>query len=61
MTDQILRLPRVLEKTGMGRTWVYAAVKAGRFPKSLKLGARAVGWRSSDIENWIASRENGAT
>ena len=61
MTETILRLPRVLEKTGMGRTWVYAAVKDGRFPQSLKLGARAVGWRSSDIENWIASRESGVS
>ncbi|MDO7558164.1 MAG: AlpA family phage regulatory protein [Loktanella sp.] len=27
----------------------------------MKLGVRAVGWRRSDIENWLASRETKVT
>jgi hypothetical protein len=32
----------------------------GEFPKSVKLTAKAVGWRSVDVEAWIASRNSGA-
>jgi len=28
----------------------------GEFPAPVKLGARAVGWRRSDIEAWLESR-----
>ncbi|GIX26403.1 MAG: hypothetical protein KatS3mg123_0284 [Burkholderiales bacterium] len=55
--DRVLRLPDVLQLIGMGRTWLYAAVKSGVFPKPIRIGKRAVGWRASDIEAWLAERE----
>ena len=30
--------------------------KQGRFPKRIQIGARRVGWRLSDVEQWIAER-----
>lgn len=57
MTNEILRKPRVLAIIGIGNTSLYAAIKRGDFPAPVKLGARAVGWRRSDVENWLASRE----
>ena len=57
MSVEIWRLPRVLEATGMGRSWVYDQVARGDFPAPVRLGARAVGWRRSDIEEWLNSRE----
>lgn len=60
MTAEIWRLPRVLAATGMKRSWTYDEIKAGRFPAPVKLGARAVGWRRSDVEAWLASRERKA-
>ena len=57
MTNEILRKPRVLAIIGIGNTSLYAAIKRGDFPAPVKLGVRAVGWRRSDIENWLASRE----
>ncbi|WP_084673641.1 AlpA family phage regulatory protein [Sphingomonas sp. MM-1] len=27
----------------------------GRFPRPIRLGARAVGWRSSTIEEWLSA------
>ena len=31
-------------------------MKEGKFPKALRLGVRAVGWDSVEIEQWIADR-----
>tara|TARA_R110002126_G_scaffold17848_9_gene69045 strand:- start:248 stop:433 length:186 start_codon:yes stop_codon:yes gene_type:complete len=56
MTNEILRKPRVLAAIGMGNTWLYDAIAKGDFPAPVKLGARAVGWRRSDVEAWLASR-----
>mgnify|MGYP001597473537 FL=1 len=61
MTDEILRKPRVLALIGIGNTSLYAAIKRGDFPAPVKLGVRAVGWRRSDIETWLASRETKVT
>ena len=57
MTDEILRKARVLALIGIGNTSLYEAIKRGDFPAPVKLGVRAVGWRRSDIENWLDSRE----
>jgi prophage regulatory protein len=56
-TDRILRLPDVITLTGLGRTSIYQGIKDGDFPKPVKLTKHAVGWRSSEITAWIASRE----
>ena len=52
---RILRMPEVLELTGLCRTSIWRKVKAGTFPQRVKLGARAVGWRASDVEEWLES------
>jgi predicted DNA-binding transcriptional regulator AlpA len=31
-------------------------VKAGRFPRQIQLGARAVGWLESEINDYIGAR-----
>ena len=43
--------------TGLARSTVYALVKAGRFPKPLRLGPRAVGWRLADVLEWMEAPE----
>ena len=55
---KLLRLPEVLEKTGLSRTRLYAAMAAGTFPKPAKLGpaARAVAWPEAEIDSWIAEQ-----
>ncbi|MDQ0741126.1 putative DNA-binding transcriptional regulator AlpA [Pseudomonas sp. W4I3] len=35
---------------------MYALMRTGRFPKSIPLGIRAVGWDSLEVEQWIAER-----
>ena len=53
MNFQILRRNEVEKATGLGRSTIYAKVAAGEFPSPMKLGRRAVGWRSDDIEKWL--------
>jgi prophage regulatory protein len=52
----IERLPEVLDRIGMGRSWLFDAVASGVFPPPVQLGRRAVGWRSQDIDQWIEGR-----
>ena len=57
MTERILRRPAVEAMVGIGRSTLYAWVADGDFPRPVRLGTRAVGWRESDIHAWLASRK----
>ncbi len=59
-TPQILRLDRVRERTGLGRSTIYDKIKAGDFPAPVSLGPRAVGWVDSAVTNWIEARIAGS-
>ena len=56
MTHRVLRLPRVTRRTGLSRSTIYLRVAEGTFPKSVKLGGRAVGWLEAEIEEWLQQR-----
>lgn len=53
---RILRRPEVEAKVGFKRAYLYELVKAGKFPKPITLGIRAVGWDSVEIDQWILDR-----
>lgn len=53
---RILRRPEVEARTGFKRAHIYSLVKDGKFPRPLRLGVRAVGWDSVEIDEWIADR-----
>jgi prophage regulatory protein len=55
MATTILRLPDVVGRTGLSRTVIYRRIADGTFPKPVALGQRAIGWRESDIIDWIDS------
>ena len=56
MNNRILRLPIVIELTGLSRSTIYLHIKNGVFPKPISLGRRAVGWLESDIQQWLDQR-----
>lgn len=56
MHERILRRPEVENIVGLSTSTLYTMMAEGEFPKPVKLGKRAVGWRHSIIENWIATR-----
>jgi prophage regulatory protein len=53
---QIMRLPKVMEATGLGRSSIYNKMEEGDFPKSRRISLRAVGWDSLEIEAWVKSK-----
>lgn len=56
---RIIRLPEVERLTGFKRSHIYNLMKDQRFPKAVKLGARAVGWDSSAVDEWVGQRLEG--
>lgn len=52
----ILRLPEVIERTGIPRSSIYSAIKEGEFPKPIQLGARRIGFIESEVEKWLEER-----
>ncbi len=53
---KFLRLAEVRNRVPYSRSTIYQLVAQGRFPKPINLGARAVAWLESDIDEWIAAR-----
>ena len=52
--DPLLRLPKVLEATGISRAAIYKKMNEGTFPPAVRLGPKSVAWRQSDVSRWIA-------
>jgi len=52
----LLRLPDVQRQTGLSKSSIYSMMSEGEFPRSIKLGDRAVGWLDSEISDWIEQR-----
>lgn len=48
-----VRLREVEARTGLCGKTIYRKMARGEFPKSVKLGANAVGWRESDLRGWM--------
>lgn len=55
---RLLRLDAVEHLTGLRKSSVYTymASKAHGFPTPVRIGARAVAWRESEVLNWISTR-----
>lgn len=59
MSRKILKLPQVIEATGLSKSTIYVLISRGEFPAQIKLSERASGWKESDINEWIDSRQKG--
>ena len=53
MAQAFLRRKQVEARTGLSRSTIYLRLKEGSFPKPVNLGARAVGWLESEVDEWI--------
>lgn len=52
----IMRREEVERKTGFKRAHIYNLMKEGKFPQAKRIGLRAVGWDSLEIDRWVTER-----
>lgn len=51
---RILRLKQVVTTVGLAKSSIYRKIQLGMFPPPVKLGgARASGWLSTEVTEWI--------
>lgn len=50
---KIIRLVDVMARTGLSRSNIYLQMSEDRFPKSIAIGLRSVGWLEHEIDEWI--------
>lgn len=55
-TDVFIRLPEVKRSVSISRSEIYRRMRAGEFPRPVKIGVRAVAWTRSSIQSWIDAR-----
>lgn len=51
---KFMKLPDVIERTGLSRSTIYLLMKKGDFPAQIKLGGKSVAWLEDDIRQWQA-------
>lgn len=56
---RILRRGEVTMRTGLSNATIHREIQAGRFPKPIALGRRAVGWIEAEIDAWLDARMRG--
>lgn len=53
---QFYRLPQLTQRLGVSGSSIWVWVKAGKFPKPVKLSANVTAWNAADVEAWAQSR-----
>lgn len=56
LSEALLRLATVEAITGLGRSTIYAKLKAREFVEPVRLGARCTRWRAGDVQAWLAAQ-----
>ncbi len=51
--DRIIRSKELQDITGLSRTTIWRLENKGEFPRRVPLGVNSVGWKLSDVKNWI--------
>ncbi|HEY8097750.1 MAG TPA: AlpA family transcriptional regulator [Methylobacter sp.] len=55
-SNNIIRLPQAIKKTGVSRGTIYNLIKSGDFPKQIQLSPRTMGFLEHEVDAWIAER-----
>jgi len=53
----IYRAKELQQVTGLSRSTIWRLEKEGNFPHRLKISAGCVGWKKSEIDEWINGRQ----
>lgn len=58
MQRQFYRIADLVEILGVSKWTIMRMTAAGDFPKRVKLGKRAVGYRITEIHDWLEQRQD---
>ncbi len=50
-------MAQLLQIVPLSRSHIYTLIKAGEFPKPIKLGKRASAWDADEVRQFLASRK----
>ena len=53
---RVLRLPQVVEATGLSKTHIYRLMQRGQFPLPAHLSERVVVWDANGISAWLTHK-----
>jgi prophage regulatory protein len=53
---RLIRLPEVVQRTGLPRSSVYCLIKRSQFPAPIKISVRSSAWRLDLVDRWIEER-----
>ena len=54
--DRIIRAKEVQQITGLSRTTLWRMERKGEFPDRVSLGVGSVGWKLSEVNEWVNNR-----
>src|SRR3546814_15980238 len=54
VSERLIRLPTVLNRTGLSRSTLYRKIAEGTFPAQVKISFHGAGWLESANNRWIA-------
>jgi prophage regulatory protein len=60
MTERLIRIRDVMERTGLSRTVLYRKIQHNDFPQPVRITIRCVGWLESEINAWVNQRIEGS-
>ena len=59
LSDALLRIKTVEHATGLSGATIYRKLRAGDFPKPVRMGARCTRWKAADVRAWIQAQGGG--
>lgn len=57
MEECYLSVRDVQKRTGLGRSTIYDMMGRGEFPLSYQLTRKKIGWKESEVREWMETRE----
>ena len=54
--SKLLKLPDLIEITGMSRSTILRMIDEGKFPRPIKLNLRTNAWVEAELKDWVNSR-----
>lgn len=53
MSRRFIRLPQVIDRTGLSKSTIYKRADEGTFPKPVPLGNSLSAWVEAEVDEWM--------